>query len=346
MKNRTRHKGSRSLALWLLANMALSVAAWSQPGSSSGPEIVGSIDRVDPAIDRLIPRDAVVEMIADGFGFVEGPVWIEDEANGHLLFSDIPRNRVLRWSEANGVTVFLDPVMAPDADTGATGGSNGLVLDAEGRLVLFEHGNRRVARLEEDGSRTVLADRFEGKRLNSPNDGVFHSSGALFFTDPPYGLARQDRDPAKELEWNGVYRLDKSGELHLLAQQKRPNGIGLSPDEKTLYVANSDLVERVWMSYPIESDLTLGEGSVFFDGRKLGAPGVPDGLVVDGEGNVWATGPGGVVVIDPSGRRLGTIELPELPANVTFGGSAGSGRGGHTLFMTARTSLYRLRLGS
>lgn len=293
----------------------------------------GTIERLDPRLDDLLAIDAVIEKIADGFQFIEGPVWIDD----HLLFSDIPANRVYRWSADAGASVFLDQVLAPDAGTGGTGGSNGLTLDLDGNLILCEHGNRRIARMEADGTRTTIADRFEGKRLNSPNDAVFHSSGSVFFTDPPYGLAGLDDDPGKELAWQGIYRLDPDGSVSLLADgQSRPNGIGLSPDERVLYVANSD-ADRVWMAYPVLDDLSLGAGSVHFDASSTSYQGAPDGFAVDVEGNLWATGPGGVLIITPDGEHLGTVMPAELPAN------AGFGNDGRTLYMTARTGLYRVR---
>ncbi|MCY3810892.1 MAG: SMP-30/gluconolactonase/LRE family protein, partial [Gammaproteobacteria bacterium] len=264
---------------------------------------------------------------------IEGPVWVGGADDGHLLFSDIPEDTVYRWSESEGTTVFLNPVFLPELETNGVGGSNGLTLDLEDRLVLCEHGNRRVARIEADGSRVTLADRYDGKRLNSPNDIVYHSSGAAFFTDPPYGLASPD---AGELGFQGIYRLDADGTVTLLADgMSRPNGIGLSPDETTLYVANSD-VERVWMAYPVTDDLKVGEGRVLLDLSASEDPGAPDGFAVDTQGNIWASGPGGVVVISPEGDHLGTVRTPELPANAAFGND------GHTLYMTARTGLYRI----
>ena len=287
----------------------------------------------DNAFERLVPADARLEMVADGFQFTEGPVWVRGDPDA-LLFSDIDANTVYRWTEDGGSEVFLHPVMPDDANTGGTGGSNGLALDAEGRLVLCEHGNRRVARLEEDGSRTTLADRYEGRRLNSPNDIVFHSSGAAFFTDPPYGLNGQDENPAKEQPHNGIYRLDPDGTVTLLAAgQTRPNGIGLSPDERTLYVANSDRPpNQLWMSYPVLDDLALGPGTVFFDANAIEEPGWAD--------NVYATGPGGILVIDPDGKHLGTISLDSPATNVGWGDD------GRTLYITAIASVYRIRLGA
>jgi gluconolactonase len=300
-----------------------------------------SFERLDPKFDSLVPADAVVEKVAGGFQFTEGPVWVPGEA-GALFFSDIDANTVYRWTERNGTEVFLHPVMSDTANTGGIGGSNGLALDLLGRLVLCEHGNRRIARLEEDGSRTVLADRYENRRLNSPNDIVFHSSGAAFFSDPPYGLEGWNDSPAKEQDHNGIYRLDTDGSITLVsAIQTRPNGIGLSPDERTLYVANSDKPpNQLWMSYAVQEDLTLGPGTVFLDGNEMGNPGWADGLALDESGHLYATGPGGVLVIGPNGQHLGTITLDEIPTNVGWGDD------GSTLYITAHTSIYRIRLNS
>lgn len=327
--------------------VCLIVAGCSEPQSTpiaegdvaatDSAEAVGELLRLDPAFDELISTDAVIEKVAGGFIFTEGPVW-DPAGGGRLLFSDIPGNKIYSWSEQDGTQVFLDPVFDPGAQTGGNGGSNGLALDAEGRLILCEHGNRQISRLEEDGSRTILADRFQGNRLNSPNDIVYHSSGAAFFTDPPYGLAQLDDDPAKEQDHNGVYRLDPDGTVTLLASgQGRPNGVGLSPDESVLYVANSDEAPNAFIySYPVEEDLTLGEGRVFFDANSFDAPGVFDGLTLDRAGNIYATGPGGALVITPDGVHLGTIATPELPANIAWGDDGG------TLYLTARTGLYRV----
>ncbi len=320
------------LAHWLCYLLLLgALTAQAQTGA-------GRIYRADPALDKIVPPTAVVEKVAGGFGFTEGPVWLPD---GSLLFSDIPNNVIHRWTPDGKVTVFRKPsgYDGSDAPPGAFIGSNGLTLDRQGRLVICEHGNRRVTRLEKDGKLTVLAERFEGKRLNSPNDAVFRSDGSLYFTDPPYGLVKQDEDPAKELPFSGIYRL-AGGQLQLLSKElTRPNGLAFSPDEKYLYVANSDAKRKLWMRFEVRPDGTLGASRVFYDVSGETAPGLPDGLKVDQKGNVYATGPGGVWIFSPEGKHLGTIQPAGVPANCAWGD-----QDGRTLYMTARTGLYRIRL--
>ena len=334
----------RELSTMALALIAVGMlAACGGPAEETAPEPEPMVDTAPvfeaagtvDGLDGLVAPDAVVEKLSEGFQFIEGPVWIGGAEDGSLLFSDIPADRVYEWSEREGSSVFLDPVFLPELETNGQGGSNGLTVDSEGRVVLCEHGNRRVARIEPDGTRITLADRYDGMRLNSPNDIVYHSSGAAFFTDPPYGLAGPE---AAELDWNGIYRLDADGAVTLLADgQSRPNGIGLSPDEQTLYVANSDQEARIWMAYPVNEDLTVGEGSVLLDLTDSEDAGVPDGFAVDTMGNLWASGPGGIAVISPEGELLGTVRPDEQPANAAFGND------GRTLYMTARTGLYRVR---
>jgi gluconolactonase len=332
-----------SLVLVVTVVAAAGNDARAQATSSKGTyPTLGTIDRNDPRFDRIVPRDAVVEKLADGFDWSEGPVWIKD--GGYLLFSDVPQNTVFQWKDGEKVRVFLKP----SGYTGATPrggepGSNGLNLDAQGRLILCQHGDRRVARLGDDKKSFVtLADRYQGKRFNSPNDSVYKSNGDLYFTDPPYGLLKKNDDPAKELDFNGVYRLSKDGTVTLLTKEMTyPNGIALSPDEKTLYVANSDSDKAIWMAFPVKDDGTIGKGRVFFDATpwaKAGKKGLPDGMKVDRSGNLFATGPGGVLVFDPDGTHLGTFNTGEATAN------CGWGEDGSTLFITADMYIGRVRL--
>ncbi len=301
----------------------------------------GTVLRVDAAVDAIVPQDYKIEKLHGGFQFTEGPLWVNEDG-GYLLFSDIPANAVCKWTPDGQLTDFLEPVFEGEYVEGRFVGSNGLLLDPNGNLLLCEHGGRRVSRMGEDGTRTTVVDNYEGKTFNSPNDAVVHSDGSLYFTDPPYGFVEQDDDPAKELDFNGIYRYSADGKLTLLNRdQSRPNGIGLSPDEKTLYVANSDQSNKVWMAYPVNDDGTLGDGSVFFDASSEQADGLPDGLALDTQGNIFATGPGGVWIFNPEGKHLGTIQPDEVPANVTFGDADGK-----TLYMTARTGLYSIRLNA
>jgi gluconolactonase len=300
---------------------------------------IGTIERHDDRLDRILPRDARMERLAEGYDWSEGPVWVRD--GGYLLFSDVPQNTVFRWKEGAGASVFLKPSgYTGQASRGGEPGSNGLVLDPQGRLVLCQHGDRRVAR--RDGDRFVtLADRYQGKRFNSPNDAVYKSNGDLYFTDPPYGLLGQNNDPAKELAFNGVYRLAKDGTVTLLTREMTfPNGIAFAPDEKTLYVANSDPKKAIWMAFPVDDDGTLGKGRVFFDATRWAGSkkGLPDGMKVDRAGNLFATGPGGVLIFDPDGSHLGTLATGEATANCGFGDD------GSTLYITADMYLCRLRV--
>ena len=298
----------------------------------------GTVDRIDPRVDALVPINANIQKLAGGFAFTEGPVW--DQRNNPLYFSDLRSNAIHTWSDETGLSTFLQPVFEGDAGHPSVG-SNGLNMDSEGRLLLMEHGNRVVSRIEPDGGRTVLVERYRGMRLNSPNDSAWHSNGWLYFTDPPYGLALQENDPARELEYNGIYRLSPDGEIQLLKRdQTRPNGIAFSPDQQTLYVANSDGADKVWYAYDVVNDGTISNRRVFYDVNDQDTDGAADGMKVDVSGNVFATGPGGVWIFDPEGNHLGTIRPDEVPANVAWGDD------GSTLYMTARTGLYRIRLNT
>ncbi len=310
-----------------------------------GADPIGTVIRLDDRIDALVPADAVIEKLAEGFEWSEGPVWSPDEG-GYLLFSDIPVNTIYRWDEESGLSPYLRPAgYAGSNPSGVELGTNGLMLDAEGRLVMCDHGNRQVARLDATNfTRETIASAYEGKRLNSPNDLVFHSSGDLYFTDPPYGLSGLNDSPDKELPFNGVYRVDTSGKVSLLTDELGfPNGIAFSPDEKTLYVANSGRDNPVIRAYDVQDDRTLANSRVFFDGSALiadGAVGSFDGMALDTEGNLFATGPGGVLVLTPEGDHLGTISTGERIANCTFGDD------GSTLYLTSDMLLARIRLNA
>lgn len=329
-------KSSTHYTYKLLAGAALVLLLTSCGEAGSGN--AGSIERLDPDLEALIPADATIEKLSGGFAFTEGPVW--HRGPDHLMFSDLRSNAIHIWDEEAGLSTFMQPVFEGTSDTNSVG-SNGLNIDSQGRLILMEHGNRRISRRERDGFMTVLVDNYQGKRLNSPNDSAYSANGFLYFTDPPYGLAGLEDDPERELDFNGIYRLSTEGNLELLESgQTRPNGIAFSPDEKTLYVANSDANNKVWMAYDVLPNGTLGSSRVFYDVNDRSEEGATDGLKVDVAGNLFATGPGGVWVFSPDGRHLGTIKPDEVPANVAWGDD------GSTLYMTARTGLYRIRLST
>ena len=322
------------LAAALLA-MSCSQQAIEEPPPDHG---AGQVLTVSDALDSIVPADYMIEKLAGEMRFTEGPVWIKGD-NPHLLFSDIPANRIYRWAEGDtAASVFYDQMHRGETQ-GPPQGSNGLILDPAGRLLACEHGNRRISRME-DGAWVSVVDNFEGKRLNSPNDAAWHPNGWLYFTDPPYGLPKQDEDPAKELDFNGVYRLNyETHELQLLTRdQTRPNGIGFSPDGATAYVANSDQAMKAWMAYDVTAEGAFENGRVFYDATSVEASGSPDGLKLDTNGNIYATGPGGVWIFTPDGTHLGTIQPEEVPANVGWGDD------GSSLYMTARTGLYRIKL--
>lgn len=297
------------------------------------------IERLDPALDSIVDVNTPIEKLAGGMGFIEGPLWIANP--GYLLFSDIPANAILKWAPGDAKpSVYRQPSgFDGTAENMANMGSNGLALDRQGRLLICQHGNRRVVRVENDGKITVLADKYEGKRLNSPNDVTVRKDGAIYFTDPPYGLPGQDQSPQKELAFNGVFLL-KDGKLSVQYKElSRPNGIALSPDEKKLYVANSDGQRKIWMQFDVAGDGSLRDGKVFADLTANKEPGGPDGMKVDRKGNLFVTGPGGIWIFSPDGKALGRIKPAEVPANCGFGG-----KDGKTLFMTARTGLYSVKV--
>ena len=295
-----------------------------------------SFQQADPAFNALIPAGTKIEKLAGGFTFTEGPLW---RPQGVLWFSDVIGNVVRQWSPSGAVIEILRPggYDGNSLPEGGFNGPNGMTADRDGAVVLCQHGNRRIVRISRDGKVSTVIDRYEGKRLNSPNDLVFHPDGSLYFTDPPYGLPLQDEDPAKELFFNGVYRL-ANGKLQLIIEDlHRPNGLAFSPDYKTLYVANSERPKK-WMRYDVAADGTVSNGRVFADVDHSTEPGVPDGMKIDALGNLYCAGPGGVWVYSPDGKHLGTIRTPETPANCAWGDD------GKSLYITAHTGVYRVKL--
>lgn len=317
------------------------VSCHSSAFAQSSFPTLGKIVRNDPQLDALIAPEAKLEVLASGFTWAEGPVWIKER--NCLLFSDVPQNTVFKWSANEGLTTFLKPSGFTGAGTyGDEPGSNGLTLNRQGYLVSAEHGDRRISvmPLTGGGKRTV-ADNYQGKRFNSPNDVVQHSSGAYYFTDPPYGLPKKHEDPTREIDWFGVYRTGTDGKVTLLSKDMtRPNGLAFSPDEKILYVAQSDPGKAVIMAFAVLTDGTLGAGKVLFDATpmvKQGLPGLPDGLKVDTNGNIWSSGPGGILILSATGKLLGRIDTGEATAN------CGWGDDGSTLYITADMYLCRIK---
>ena len=305
-------------------------------------QAVGTIYREGRALDRLVADGAAIERLADGFRWSEGPVWIPH--GGYLLLSDVPANKMYRWSERDGLSVFLEPSGYGGSETGIfrEPGSNGLIRGDGNTILLADHGNRAVARLDlGTRSKTFLATHFGGKKFNSPNDLVRASDGSIYFTDPPYGLEGLDQSPHKELAFNGVYRLLPSAEVELLDKSLTfPNGIILSPDGRTLYVAVSDPNAAHLYAYALDEGGRPTSRRLFADMTDLaraGLPGLPDGMAIDGEGNLYATGPGGVHIFSPQGVRLGRIDTGTAVANCAFG------EDGKTLFLASNNFLARIR---
>lgn len=307
--------------------------------------------KLDPSLDKLVAADAKLERVVTGFDkWTEGPVWTRD---GSLLFAEIPANNIDRWKPGEKATVFMHPSgYTGTAPWGKEPGSNGMTLDPDGRVAVAGHARRNVWRMEKVNPKTqitVLADAYQGKKLNSPNDLVYKSDGSLYFTDPPYGLPTQgDDDPLKEQKVNGVYRIPnarqhKAGappdndKLQLIIKDLgRPNGIAFSPDEQYLYIAESGL--KVWLRYKVQPDGSVSDGETFLDAKTDPTPGVPDGMRVDKMGNIYSAGPGGVWVISPEGKHIGTIKVPEVVGNVAWGD-----KDGKTLYIVASTSVYKIR---
>ena len=298
------------------------------------------LESLDKRFDALIAPDTRIEKIADDLKWSEGPLW--DPRTKSLLFSDIPNNVIMKWHADKGVSEFLKRSGYTGAApfTGREPGSNGLTFDLDGRLTLCQHGDRRISRRESDGTMVPVAVGYEGKKLNSPNDLVFDTQGALYFTDPPFGLPGTFTDPTKELPFNAVFRVAPDGSITAVATElEAPNGLGFSPDYKTLYVANATAKEPIWKAYAVQADGSLDKGRVFADASSLykKGDGVPDGLKVDVQGNLFATGPGGVLVYAPDGTLLGRIITGVPTSNVAFG------EDGSTLFITANHRVLRMR---
>lgn len=321
--------------------------------ASSETQLAPTIERLDPEMNHIVPTNPVLERVVTGMKWTEGPVWMPA---GYLVFADIPSNSIRKWVPGSGVSILMQPSgykgSAPYG--GPEPGSNGMTLDSRGRLTVAGHAQRDVWRLEDlnpGGQITILADKYRGKQLNSPNDLVYKSDGSLYFTDPPYGLRTQkDNDPDKQLRVNGVYRIpraldhkpgappDRAGLELLISDLPRPNGIAFSPDEKYLYVDNSE-PKKIWMRYTVKSDGTLTDPKLLLDATSDPRVGAPDGMKVDQQGNIYSAGPGGVWIISPAGKHLGTIEMPERVGNLTWGDADHQ-----TLYITASTSVYRIRL--
>lgn len=336
------------IALAALAASCMTTLSWGAEPMGVEPRPVGKIERHDPALDAIVDPNTPIEILAEGFEWSEGPVWWRDD--GALLFSDIPRNTIFKWSEQGGLEEFLNPSgYTGEIPRGGELGSNGLAIDPQQRLVMCQHGDRRVARLEsplKPGTKpaakfVTVADRWDGKRFNSPNDLVLQSNGAVYFTDPMYGLQKGGDPSTAEIDFMGVYRCGPDGKVTLATRaMTKPNGLAFSPDEKILYVGQSDSEAAIWRAFDVQADGTLTNERVFFDATylvKQGLKGAPDGFKVDKNGNLLATGPGGVLVISNDGKHLGTISTGEAIANCAWGDD------GSTLYMTSHMYLARVK---
>ncbi|MBX2926155.1 MAG: SMP-30/gluconolactonase/LRE family protein [Chitinophagaceae bacterium] len=323
---------------------ALYVLACNAPAPKEA-RTIGSVEKIDPALEKIIDADVKIEILAEGYTWTEGPLWVEQEKM--LLFSDIPPNKIFKWTKEKGAELYL----TPSGYTGATPrtgepGSNGLLLNKAGQLVMCQHGDRRMAVMEAPVSAPqpvfkTLADNYQGKKLNSPNDAVYRSNGDLFFTDPPYGLEKNVDDPAKEIPFQGVFIMNPVGEVKLLTDTiTRPNGIAFIHNEKTLVVANSDPDKARWYLFDIAGNDSLYNNRILYDAtdeaKKEG--GLPDGLKVDKDGNIFASGPGGIWIFDNAGKLIGKLKIPSACSNVALADDD------KTLFITAGNYLLRLKM--
>jgi len=311
---------------------------------ASGYKTVGKIERVDPGLDAIIDSSAKAEVIAEGLDWSEGPVWVESQQA--LLFSDVPQNIIYKWTEQKGKEVYLTPSGYTDSvKRGGEMGSNGLVLDPSGDLVLCQHGNRQVARMDAAMNNpqpkfVSIANNYHGKKFNSPNDAVYNANGELFFTDPPYGLEKQLEDPKKEISFQGVYKVKKDGKIILLTDSlTRPNGIAFLPGERTLIVANSDPQKPFWYAFDVTHD-SVTNARIFYkaSGYDSSEKGLPDGLKIDKRGNVFATGPGGLWIFNSEGKLLGKMKLTAATSNCAFSPDQ------KTLYVTNDMNVLRIRL--
>ena len=350
LKNRLKYMsqkitGNISILLLVVGMIFASCGDQENEPETSESSATGDVEVLDEAVTDLIDPSSTLTELGNGYAWSEGPVWVEE--HGFLLFSDIPNNVIHKWTPGEGVTEYLQPAgYTGEEDRVGELGSNGLYLSHEGDLLLAQHGDRRIARMDAPLDQpaaefTTIAGSYNGQRLNSPNDLVQHSNGDIYFTDPPYGLEEQADDPAKELDFQGVYRVTPEGDVILLTDElERPNGIEFSPDEKTLYVANSYNENPVWMAYDVTEDGNITNGRVFHDASEFTGvdPGSQDGMDVDANGNIYATGPGGVWIFSPDGTVLGKIKTNKPTANCTIG------QNGKTLFMTADDQLLSIPL--
>ncbi len=328
---------------WVIIGIAL----LSSCASQKEVKTIGSIEQLDPTLSELIDLNAKIEVLDSGYKWSEGPVWVESQKM--LLFSDVPANTIYKWTDGKGVEAWLTP-------SGYTGdkpsasrepGSNGLTLDTQGRLILCQHGDRRIARLNTPFEKpspdfTTIADKFEGNRFNSPNDLAVRSNGDIFFTDPPYGLPKQENDSTREIKFQGVYKVDHNGTVSVLVDSlTRPNGVAFVPGEKTFMVANSDPGKAIWYAFDLDENDSVSNARIFYDATPLvgeSNPGLPDGFRIDKNGNVFASGPGGIWIFDKNAKVLGKIRLPDPTANCELA------EGGKVLYMTSNNKLLRVKL--
>jgi gluconolactonase len=332
-------------AVVLLAALGATACAATPSAQKTAVTVIdnGRIDRWDPAMDAIVPKDWKIEKLAEGFGWAEGPIWVK--SGGYLLFTDVPGNKMWKWSDKGGLEKFLDPSGAAsfDPEVWREAGANGLAINDKDSILLADTGNRNIQRLDlKTKKKTPVASSFEGKKFSSPNDVVKMKNGVLFFTDPPYGFKKFDAAPEKEIPFNGVYRMGKDGTVTAIERElTRPNGVALSPDESVLYAAQSEGSKAIINAYTLDKDGNVTGKKLFQDLSDLSskdAPGAPDGLTVAADGTVFATGAGGVIVLSKDGKRLGRIWDGKQTANCKFGDD------GKTLYMTSHNMLARIRL--